>query len=152
MRDAESSSTRSFLAALLLVSFGLNWIWEMMQMTTYIEMKGRSWRETALVCTLASFGDAVITFLIFAVGALVTRRVRWIAAYGWKAYAGAALGGAMSAMVIEWLAHKTGYWTYTSRMPTVPVIGTGLWPFLQLTLLVPLALWLAGLWSRRGAG
>ncbi len=32
-------------------------------------------------------------------------------------------------------------WSYTSSMPTLPVLGTGLLPLLQWILLPPLTLW-----------
>ena len=134
---------------LFVVSFGLNWLWEMLQMPAYVEMVGRSWSATATTCALTGLGDAAITLLIYGVGALATGRTLWVTDYGYKAYAAAALAGATSAVLIEWIAQGTGRWTYTSRMPVVPVLGTGLWPLLQLTVLVPLALWLAGLWERR---
>ena len=43
----------------------------------------------------------------------------------------------------------SGKWAYTANMIVVPVLNVGLWPFLQLMLLVPLAIWIAALISRR---
>lgn len=45
-----------FFTVLFVVSFGLNWPWEMVQMAAYAEMTGRSWAETAPRCTIASPG------------------------------------------------------------------------------------------------
>lgn len=59
-----------FFAALAVVAFALNWLWEMVQMSAYTEMAWRSWRETMLRCTLATLGDAAITFTVYGVGAL----------------------------------------------------------------------------------
>ena len=44
-------------AALVLAAFGLNWLWEMVQMPAYVQMAGRSWTEATLPCALASLGD-----------------------------------------------------------------------------------------------
>lgn len=41
---------------------------------------------------------------------------------------------------MEWRALATGRWSYTDGMPILPVLGVGLWPVLQLTLLTPIAL------------
>jgi cytochrome c oxidase assembly factor CtaG len=59
-----------FFAAMFVAAFGLNWLWEMFQMPAFAGMAGRPWRETALVCALASVGDAVITLAVYGAGAL----------------------------------------------------------------------------------
>lgn len=144
-----SKSKWSFFAALLLAAFGLNWLWEMSHMLAYTEMAGRSWRETALTCTIASLGDMLITLGIYAVIALATRRLAWGMNSGWKGYAALALLGAVGAVIIELMGLATGRWSYASRMPIIPILGTGLWPLLQLMLLVPISLGIANWWSSR---
>jgi hypothetical protein len=57
LRNAEPFNL-SLLVALLIVSFGLNWIWEMAQMPAFVETAGRSWRQTALQCAVFSLGDS----------------------------------------------------------------------------------------------
>lgn len=138
-----------FLAALFVAAFALNWPWEMLQMPAYVELAGRSWGETALVCTLAALGDAALTLLVYAAGALVTRRPRWALSGGWKVYLFAALAGALCAMVIERAALSAARWSYTDRMPEV--FGMGLLPLLQLTLLVPASFRVALWWYGRGS-
>ncbi|MSQ72711.1 MAG: hypothetical protein EXR27_15690 [Betaproteobacteria bacterium] len=45
----------------------------------------------------------------------------------------------------EWLNTSVlGAWTYSSLMPVIPLLGTGLSPFMQWLLVLPVALWLAG--------
>jgi hypothetical protein len=69
----------------------------------------------------------------------------------WKFYLAAAFLGALCAVLFEWFAFRSGLWSYGEEMPVLPVIGTGLLPFVQLTLLVPLAIWLSlKLIQRRG--
>jgi hypothetical protein len=146
-----SSHNRHFFATLLIAAFGLNWLWEMLQMPAYVELKGRSWQETALLCTLASVGDAMLAVLIYGAGALVTGRVRWGMSGGWKTYTVVALLGLTVAVFIEWLSRGTGWWSYNNRMPVV--FGFGLWPLLQQLLLVPASLRIAVWWyeSKRQA-
>ncbi len=131
----------TLFAALFVASAGLNWLWEMLQMPAYVQTRERSWRETMLLCTAASIGDAVITIAIYGVGVIATSRLRWARKGGWRVYAGAALLGAACAATIELMALATGHWSYSGRMPTV--LGVGVWPLLQLTLLVPASLWIA---------
>ena len=150
MSTAKSSrSLWSFFAALLLASFGLNWLWEMVQMPAYVEMAGRTWRDSLRPCTVATFGDVAVTFAVLGVGALAAGQVRWGMSGKWTVYAMAALLGAACAVVFEWNALATGRWTYNGRMPIVPLLGVGLLPLLQLSLLVPGALWLARWWCNR---
>ena len=135
----------SFLAALSLTAFGLNWAWEMVQMPAFVEMAGRSWSQTATVCTAATLGDVVITLAIYAVGALAAGNIRWGMTGNWNVYATTILLGGVFAAAFEWFSLATDRWKYNEHMPIVPVLKVGLWPLLQLTLLVPLSFWIA-LW------
>ncbi len=138
-----------FAATMFLAAFGLNWLWELVQRPAYVETAGRPWRDSLLVaCTL---GDAAITLGIYGVGALAAGRLRWGLTRRWNVYLTAALLGAACAASIEWRALAFERWTYTDRMPIVPALGIRLWPFLQLTLLVPAALWIAAWWTHRRA-
>ena len=139
-------SLLSFFAAVFILAFGLNFLWEMLQMSAYAEMSGRSWRETAPACALASMGDAALTLVIYWIGALVKRDWRWVMRGEWKSYMTAAILAAGTAFVLEVAALATGNWSYINRMPVLPLFGVGLWPLLQLTLLVPLTLWIAMWW------
>jgi hypothetical protein len=126
-----------------LTAFGLNWLWEMLQMAGYAEMAGRAWRATLPSCMLASLGDVLITVAVYGVGALASGQVRWGTTRKWNIYAAAALLGTGCATAIEWHALATGRWSYSRHMPIVPLLAVGLWPLLQLTLLVPVSLWFA---------
>lgn len=129
----------SFLTALLVVSFALNWLWEMAQMPAYVETATRSWRETALQCAAFSVGDAVLTWIIYAVAVTATRRMRSLTEL--KFYLLLSALGVMAAVFIELMANTMGYWAYSERMPTV--LGVGLLPILQLATLVPVSVWIA---------
>lgn len=138
-----------FFVALALSALGLNWFWEMAHMRAYVEMLDRPWQETTFLCALASLGDLLVTLGICGVGSLAAGRLDWGRAGRWNVYATAALLGGACATAIEWKALAAGYWSYTSRMPLVPLLGVGLSPLLQLTLLVPAALGVATWWDRR---
>ncbi|MFZ3209307.1 MAG: hypothetical protein WA140_10795, partial [Geobacteraceae bacterium] len=66
-----------FFAATLLVSFVLNEIWEMAQMSAYIETAGHSWINTLVFCTRAAVGDVGIILGIYAAGALAAGDPGW---------------------------------------------------------------------------
>lgn len=141
----------SFVAALVLAAFGLNWLWEMVQMPAYVEMAGRSWLETALPCAVASLGDVAVTLALYGLGALAAGRWRWAVEPRWNVdVAGAALGG-LVATALECRFLAAGRWSYNERMPVVPIWGVGLWPLLQLTSLVPVSWAIAAWWAARVA-
>ena len=79
----QSISVRSFLVRLIVAAFLLNWVWEISQMSFYIE-DGNSWREKFLGCTLATFGDALLTLPAYGFGVFVTGNSRW--GGGWKVF------------------------------------------------------------------
>lgn len=91
-----------------------------------------------LFCTLASVIDAVVTLLIYGVlkSLIKTMSVKF--------HLAAAFLGACCAVFFEWFARLFNLWSYNEKMIVIPFLETGLLPFLQLSLLVPSAIWLAG--------
>ena len=129
-----------FFAALAGAAFALNWLWETVQMPAY-EPPAQATAATALAHVVPSLGDMAVTFAVYGVCALAAGRCRLPGT--WNEYAAAALLGGACAVAYEWKALASGWWSYSNRMPVVPLLGVGLWPLLQLTLLVPLDFWLA---------
>jgi hypothetical protein len=134
-----------FFATTVLASFVLNEIWEMAQMSAYVETAGQSLTSTLGLCTRAVVGDVGIILGIYAAGALAAGDPSWGLRDSWNIYATAAvLGPAYAALA-------AGRWSYTERMPVVSVLGVGLWPLLQMTLLPPLTFLFARWWTGRSA-
>jgi hypothetical protein len=132
-----SRPTWLFFAALGVAAFALNWLWEIVQMPAY-ELPARPSISTALANVVPSLGDVAITFAVYGVCAFVAGQ--WRLAGRWNEYAAAAFLGGACAVAYEWRALASEWWSYSDRMPIVPLLGVGLWPLLQLTLLVPVAL------------
>jgi hypothetical protein len=127
---------RSFYVRLALIAVGLNWLWEMGQMFAFESKPEDSRVKILAFCTLASVVDALVTVGIYG---LTTR----IYALNQKVfYLLAAALGASCAIFFEWFAYRFGLWSYGELMLLVPVLGIGVLPFVQLTILVPLAIWL----------
>ena len=141
---------RCFLSTVL-AGFVLNEIWEMAQMSAYVETAGHSWTSTLGFCTRAAVGDVGIILGIYAAGALAAGDLGWGLRGRWNIYAAAAVLGLAYAVLVEHAALATGRWSYTERMPVVPGLGAGLWPLLQMTLLPPLTVWIAQWWVGRSA-
>lgn len=92
--------------------------------------------EVFAFCTLAAVIDALVTIGIYAVLTRFYSDNRAIF------YFFAAATGALCAVFFERLAFALGWWNYNEMMPIVPLLKVGLLPFVQLTMLVPLAIWL----------
>lgn len=140
MKRLSNKNTRSsrliFYGVLFFIAFGLNWIWEMVQMFAYAQKTAGSFAETFIFCTLASVIDAAVTLVICALLKVLMKR------RGANFYLSAAVLGALCAVGFEWFALHFRLWSYGERMIVLPILGVGLLPFVQLTLLVPLAIWL----------
>lgn len=141
-----------FFTGMAVISFVLHSIWEMSQMAAYKELAGRPFLETAVRCTPAVLGDVVITFWVYAVGALAAKSLSWGLLPRWNVHLTLALLGAIHAICIEQAALTSGRWSYSDIMPIVPRLGVGVWPLLQLTLLTPMIIALSSrLASRKPA-
>jgi hypothetical protein len=135
IRGTMNGSTKIFYIRLIVIAFGLNWIWEMAQMFAF-EVKPETSRfREFFFCTLASVIDALVTVGIYG---LLTRIN--LSLNSGLFYLLAALFGSLCASIFEWLAIWFELWKYNRNMPIVPIIDIGLLPFVQLTLLVPLAI------------
>ena len=122
----------------------------MSQMSAYVETVGHSWTSTLGLCT-AAVGDVGITVVIYSAGALAVGDLEWGLLGRWNIYATVVLWGLPYAALVEHAALAAGRWSYTERMPMVPVLGAGLWPLLQMTLLPPHTFWIAQWWAGRSA-
>lgn len=131
-----TTPAKFFYVKLAIIAFALNWIWEIAQMSAY-PTSDASTLESLIFCTLATVIDVVIILAIYGISAFLFRR------QDWRLYLTAALLGALSAVIFEKVAFAFDLWSYNERMPVVPIIKTGLFPFVQLTTLAPLTIWLA---------
>ena len=127
-----------FFIGMAVVSFLLHWIWEMSQMPAYKDLAGRPFLQTAARCSPAVLGDVVITFWIYAIGALAAHSPSWGLQPRWNVYVTVGLLGVMHAVWIEQAAVASGRWAYTQAMPLIPRLNVGLYPVLQLLVLTPL--------------
>lgn len=129
-----------FWCVLGIVSFTTNWVWEMAQMRAYPSLADQPWQMTVLPCTAAAIADAGLTLILFALAFLLGRSLRL------PLLPLSAFLGALAAVLIEKVELARRSWSYSEAMPIVPVVHVGLWPFLQLGLLVPISIGLARWW------
>jgi hypothetical protein len=131
-------------ANLAALSFLFNLPWEMGQMRFYRCAETRSNAQTMRFCALTSLGDAAIALGAFWAVSRVTGSREWVRDPSPVEVAGFVGSGLAATVLFEWLATEVlDRWEYAPGMPTLPVLGTGLAPLLQWSLLPPLALWFA---------
>lgn len=136
----------------LTVLFGLavvvNYPWEWAQSRLYVLPGGADvhwW-----MCAGASVADALLVLVIFWICRLVIGRHDWYLRPGVRGYAILLLSGAVASVVIEWITiHGVQWWAYSSDMPLVPGLHTGLTPVAQMLVLPPLIFTLLAWWHRK---
>lgn len=123
-------------------SFLLNFVWEMWQIPFFAAASSDPHWAGVVACTRATFGDAAISLVAFWCVAALARSRSWILDSTLSQVGAFVAVGVVVTIILETLA--TGplqRWSYTSLMPTLPVLGTGILPLLQWIILPPLMLW-----------
>lgn len=141
---------RRLLVALFVASALINYMWEVIQAPLYHEMKdfGLVWWH----CSLAALGDGLLVLLIYAAGQAALRRHDWFVHPGRIGYALMLLTGLIVGIGIEWVAVFIGsQWSYTPRMPLIPVLHVGIAPVAQMLGLPPLIFRIVAVWYDRGS-
>lgn len=134
------------------IAFLLHVPWEFLHLPLYRTYEGVS---GSLPITLyAALGDVLYTLLAYGAFALLLRDFRWIERAQARHYALLALTGLAVAVFVEYKALLLDRWTYAPEMPLV--LGFGLSPLLQMTILLPLTVvitrFMLSALSRRGVG
>ncbi|MCP5113381.1 MAG: hypothetical protein GY953_21315 [bacterium] len=134
----------AYILRVFLVACVFNAIWETAQLPAFAGMS-----ELPLIAHVVGGGGATALDGLFIAGVYLTaswwwRDPSWIERRHVPGFVYAAVLGAVTAIIVEYLALTLGWWSYSEAMPLVPGTGVGLWPFLQLTSLTPLTLWLVG--------
>ena len=134
-------------AIIFLVAVFINYPWELAQAPLYAGFDNLStaWWH----CFVASLGDGVLVLLIFAIGALVSRKQTWFERPGAKGYVLMLMSGAFIGILVEWIAvHVAQRWAYAASMPLVPGLAIGVVPVMQMLVLPPLIFYVAAIWTR----
>jgi hypothetical protein len=130
-------------------AFLVNYPWEFLQAPWYQAMPDMRHWEAVKFCSWAAVGDGLLAVLAFWAVALFRSR-GWLRRPTPGTTAGFTGIGLALTIAVEWLATDVwARWSYVPEMPTVPLLGTGLAPFLQWLVLPPLVV---GIVSRQLGG
>lgn len=123
-------------------AFLLNYPWEFLQVPFFAGMADAPHWPAVLFCSRAAVGDAGIAVAAFWSVAVAVRRRSWVVNPTTGQVLGFVAAGLVITVILEWLG--TGVWNrwqYAAIMPTLPVLGTGMIPVLQWSVLPPLVVW-----------
>ncbi len=135
-------------ALLVLTAFVLHVIWERSHIVLYT---GYEAMEGVLpVFVFATIGDVVYTFGAVGLVALFKGSLTWFFKVEPREIIGLALIGLWIALFVEYKAMALGRWEYTDAMPLI--WGLPVSPLIQMTLLLPLSVFLAAVVERRIRG
>lgn len=132
-KASNQSAFKHFTIATIVVSFLLNFIWEMLQMPLYNDME-LNW-QTTLYCALASVADVLMVLLIYYGFALIYKDPFWVQNLTIQRTIILVLIGGIGAILAEMRHLSLGNWSYSEAMPLIPVVNAGLSPVLQFMIL-----------------
>lgn len=117
--------------------------WETLQLplyTIWVQALGKQ-AFAVIHCTM---GDAMIAALTMIIALIVCGASAWPAERSTRVYVVSLAAGIAYTIYSEWLnVSVRGSWAYSDRMPIVPLIGTGLAPLLQWTVVPTIAQYIA---------
>ena len=126
-------------ASWIMVVLAMHFVWEMGQAKWFSSMAGLPFWTASLLCFRASICDVAITLAAFFAAAAVAKRVAWpldgVRAAPTVVYL---MAGLAMTIVIEFLALRSGRWSYARDMPVV--FGIGVLPLAQWIVLPLIAL------------
>ncbi len=143
-----NSSVRLF-AFVALVSFVLNYIWEMAQMPLFRQGDGQRFEQNLRFslqhCFIPTLGDVLVAATTFVIGWVVYGQAHWIQALTWREVLLVSIPLVLLALVVELTnVYVLHHWSYSELMPIVPVVEVGLVPTVQLALLTLVSFWIVG--------
>ena len=142
------TGTAARFITLWIVAVLLNYPWELAQSGLFDETAGQGvqWWH----CFVASLGDGLLVWAIYACGWAVFRRADWFERPRPAQYAFMLTVGGLIAVVVEWVAvHLAHRWSYTAAMPLLPALDIGIVPVLQMLVLPPVVFRVVAAWTHR---
>lgn len=127
-----------FLILLSLFSFPLHFAWEWVQCQPYFIHLAAPPNLSSMV--MATLGDVVLTWLVYAVLAPFHGRAWPLAPWGRSIWLGVMASGLGISVAVELFALQTGRWSYTEAAPLLPGSPLSMLPIAQMLILVPISL------------
>src|SRR6516164_8234308 len=142
------NSADGHLLPWIALSIGLaaigHFFWEAAQLPLYTLWRTGTPGKIAFALIHCTGGDILITTVTLAAAAALARAFGW-PPFAWRMLLTAIVLGTAYTIFSEWLnVEIRRSWSYTTTMPVVPFLGTGLTPLLQWLIVPGLALAIIG--------
>lgn len=134
MKMTKFSTLFKKLVSIFTTAVILNFSWEMLQMPFFNEMSFTDWQDW-LLCFKASISDAGLVLSILFIGRVLFKDWEWHQNLDILKLGYLILFGFVIAVYFEVDALNTARWSYSKLMPTLPLIGVGLVPVIQMLIL-----------------
>ena len=130
---SEKKIFKHLIINVILISFILNWIWELLQGPLY---RGFTYTLPHLVvCTLASTADVTMVVLLYFIFAIFYKNPFWGKRLSFIRVIIMMIIGGIGTIVAESFHTSAGSWVYSDKMPIIPMVKVGLSPVLQFFIL-----------------
>jgi len=127
---------------IVVFSFLLNFVWEMLQVPTYAGVDTMPHWQGVKMCTAATLGDVGFTLAAFWVTSLAAHSRYWfVRAHRRHIALYLAIGIALTVAFEYHYVNISKRWVYSELMPIVPLFDIGLGPLLQWLIVPPLVIW-----------
>jgi hypothetical protein len=130
-------------ALLAFAAFGLHFVWEFSHVQLYAGYEG--WSRGLPVYWLATVGDVLYTLAAFALVSAIKQTYAWVRDANVADYLMLVTLGFLTALFVEYKGLFFERWHYLPDMPIIPLLNVGLSPVLQMSLLLPLTVFLTAL-------
>ena len=135
---------RETLRRYLGVSIGAHLVWEILQLPLYTLWTTGTPRQQAFAVLHCTIGDVMIAGLTLFVALALFATTTWPSTGSVRVFAASLALGLAYTIYSEWLnVSVRGSWGYSTLMPVIPVVGTGIAPLLQWLVVPTLAQWAA---------
>ncbi len=123
---------------LVFSSFFLNFFWEMVQTPLYSDIQRKTYQQILISRLHCTLGDLLILLGAYWIAAWFANNRYWVTLFRPQHLLGFTLLGLGYTLFSEWVnIDIRSAWGYSPLMPRLPLIGTGLTPFLQWLILPP---------------
>jgi hypothetical protein len=128
----------------IVFAFFLNSWYELLQSQLYTNWTTNHYMVIIIITFVAASTDAVISWALFIIATLIRKgRWDWNKPWDWKVASFIIVLALLGQTLGEVFALRTGRWSYGPIMPTLPILGVGLTPLLQIPLTILISFWLA---------
>lgn len=121
-------------------SLFLHFVWEVLQLPLYTIWSIEPAATQAFAVAHCTLGDTMIAVFSLVIALSILGCTEWPRSGSKQVWLATLLLGVGYTIYSEWLnVNVRGSWAYSPRMPTLPLIGTGVAPFLQWLVVPTLA-------------